>query len=140
MRKSINLNIENKEGFFRRLLIWANTFSHVAYFDSNNYYQYNFSPTSYHSYEKLVAVDSIKTLNATSKNNFNNLKKFLHHNKDWVFGHFSYDLKNEIENLTSQNIDHIKFPLISFFIPKYLFIHNEKGLFFLYHPEVTNEQ
>jgi len=40
--------------------------------------------------------------------------------RDWRLGYFSYDLKNEFEQLTSQNNDLIGFPLFSFYQPRYV--------------------
>ncbi len=140
MRKKFNLNIENTEEFIKKLLFWANQFTHIAYFDSNNYYKKNNTPASYYNFEKLIGIGCLKALKTAPINNFNNLKKFLNHNNDWAFGHFSYDLKNEIENLKSGNIDNIKFPLITFFIPQYVIIQDQKGLSLLYQPGNINEK
>ncbi|MEI6412334.1 MAG: aminodeoxychorismate synthase component I, partial [Bacteroidota bacterium] len=38
--------------------------------------------------------------------------------QDWLFGFFAYDLKNEIERLHSQHIDHLGFPDLYFFQPE----------------------
>src|SRR5690606_22122048 len=42
--------------------------------------------------------------------------------KDWLFGYLSYDLKNDVENLTSNNVDGLHFPDLYFFQPKKLFL------------------
>lgn len=47
---------------------------------------------------------------------FAQLEKFLASSKN-VFGHFSYDLKNSIEALTSKHFSGIEFPAAYFFIP-----------------------
>ena len=47
---------------------------------------------------------------------------------NWIFGHLSYDLKNEIESLHSSHPDHILFPDIFFFRPEILISINEKEL------------
>ncbi len=49
---------------------------------------------------------------------FENLKLFLK-KKHLIFGHFSYDLKNEIENLSSGHSSGISFPDTFFFKPKF---------------------
>ncbi len=46
------------------------------------------------------------------------LKTFLYPVDDWIFGSISYDLKNEIEKLTSRNPDIIGFPVAHFFKPE----------------------
>ena len=47
-------------------------------------------------------------------NPFEGLKQFSKKYNDWMFGYFSYDLKNDIEDLESKNIDNIHFPKIHF--------------------------
>lgn len=42
------------------------------------------------------------------------------HKNKYIFGYFGYDLKNEIENLSSSNKDYIGFPDLYFFVPKYV--------------------
>jgi len=39
-------------------------------------------------------------------------------------GFFGYDLKNETENLSSSNADHLHFPNLYFFVPRYLILIN----------------
>lgn len=51
---------------------------------------------------------------------FEQLQAFLDEEKSWVFGYFSYDLKNSVENLSSNNQDCLNFPAMSFFRPDYL--------------------
>lgn len=59
---------------------------------------------------------------ANQKNDLGTLDEFKKENKDWMFGHISYDVKNQIENLSSNNIDYIDFPDFYFFIPEIVFI------------------
>ena len=52
---------------------------------------------------------------------FEQLKNFCAQYKDWLFGHLTYDLKNEVETkLKSENPDQICFPALYFFKPKIL--------------------
>ncbi len=51
----------------------------------------------------------------SNSNSFDTLKEFSCSDNDWLFGFFSYDLKNQIENLASENIDNLYFPLLNFF-------------------------
>jgi len=53
---------------------------------------------------------------------FDQLSQFLNRKKSWVFGYFSYDLKNEIENLQSKNSDGLAFPEMIFFRPKLVLV------------------
>ncbi len=55
------------------------------------------------------------------ENNFDQLERFLAENKKWVFGYLGYDLKNDIENLESNNHDGVEFPAMCFFVPKVVY-------------------
>ena len=66
-------------------------------------------------------MNSLNILKAND-NSFNQLRDFHIKNKDWMFGYLSYDLKNESEQLSSQNFDGIESPNLFFFIPKYVLI------------------
>ena len=70
----------------------------------------------------------------------NSLEEFLSGRDDWLFGHLGYDLKNEIENLTSGHPDRIKFPPAGFFIPVYIFIIRNNRLEAGWHPDYTGEE
>ena len=74
------------------------------------------------SQKGYIAIGCKKEIVCTSKNiNLDKLNDFLAIPNSWKFGYLSYDLKNEFENLPSQNIDELEFPEIHFFIPKTLF-------------------
>lgn len=48
------------------------------------------------------------------------LKAYRREHKEWMFGWFSYDLKNSLETLSSVNQDRIRLPDLCFFIPSSL--------------------
>ncbi|MEK7256166.1 MAG: anthranilate synthase component I family protein, partial [Bacteroidota bacterium] len=54
------------------------------------------------------------------KGAFEALRKFAEETQDWLFGYLTYDLKNDVENLTSSHFDGIGFPALHFFQPVYL--------------------
>ena len=93
------------------MLSWANRFSIFCFLDNHQY------QTSYHSVECLLAVGAKKSFLG---NELSRLQKFIDQNPAWLFGHLAYDLKNEIENLNSSHTDHIGFPGIFFFQPKFI--------------------
>jgi len=111
--------------FKTQTLIWASQFNVCCYLDNNSYTAY-----PYRSYECLVAADVIDELNPPQSpfikgdlggfNSFQALRSFYNSKKDWLFGFFSYDLKNELEKLFSNNFDGIQFPAIHFFQPRYV--------------------
>lgn len=51
---------------------------------------------------------------------FEILNNFVSKKDEWKFGFISYDLKNDFENLKSNNFDCLKFPKLCFFIPETL--------------------
>ena len=115
-RKFTSFQVDNFKEFKIKMLSWANQFSIFCLLDNN---QYNFSDPSF---ECLLAVGSITKLQLNAGNAFNGLHNFLKDNNDWAFGHFSYDLKNETENLSSKNFDGIQLPDLFFFIPEIVLI------------------
>jgi para-aminobenzoate synthetase component 1 len=127
MRESAVYKNINTQHFKEKLLNWAQSFSHVAYYDSNNY---TTSPGkfSYQNYHCIIAIDKISELIISEKDNFNRLKSYHKKIKDWIFGFLSYDLKNEIENLQSANSDKINMPVLNFFQPKYIFFINDNKI------------
>ncbi len=70
----------------------------------------------------------------------NSFEKFFSERDDWLFGHLGYDLKNEIENLTSLHPDRIKFPPAGFFVPLYIFIIRNNRLEAGWRPDCTGEE
>lgn len=99
-------------------------FSIFSIFDSNHW-QHDL----YHNYDLIAAfgaVNQIKSVQGLSS--FNQLRHFHQSNTDWLFGYLAYDLKNELEDLQSQNTDRIKLPDMQFFKPEILVLLNNKQL------------
>lgn len=69
-------------------------------------------------YEYILAFGCHEELNAES-DALVLLQSFISRNKGrWMFGVISYDVKNEIENLSSKNPARVSMPLIHFFVPE----------------------
>ena len=78
-------------------------------------HQYDFhSPL----FECLLGAGVTYSTEYKSGNAIEELNSFIQQHDDWIFGHLSYDLKNEIEILSSVNHDEIDFPELFFFVPK----------------------
>jgi len=116
LRVSIRKNIANPKLFKEQLLSWAQQFREVVFLDSNSY------PQQYSSFDCMLAVDAFTSLKTDYYNAFEDLKQYQQNTKDWLFGYLSYDLKNDIENLQSNNFDGLNFPDLFFFQPKKVFI------------------
>ena len=69
------------------------------------------------SFDFLVAFKKEEEL-INSSDPFLDLERFINQSSDWLFGYLTYDLKNYIEALSSNNLDFQKFPIIHFFRPE----------------------
>ena len=122
MRTSVVKYIQNPNDFKTKLLHWSNQFREVVVLDSNNYEQ------QYSNYDFLVAVEAFTSIQTDYQNAFEDLYQYQSVTKDWLFGYLSYDLKNDIEKLQSNNFDGLHFPDLFFFQPKKLFLLKENVL------------
>ena len=116
MRTSILKNIPIPTQFKQQLLTWSQQFREVVFMDSNDY------PQQYSSYDCILAVDALTSIKTDYYNAFEDLKQYQQSTKDWIFGYLSYDLKNDVEQLQSNNFDGLGFPDLYFFQPKKLFL------------------
>ena len=116
MRTTVVKDISAIPNFTDQLLYWANQFREVVLLDSNAYHQ------KYSTYDAVLAVDALTSLQTDYNNAFQDLQQYQSQTKDWLFGYFSYDLKNDIEELHSNNFDGLIFPDLFFFQPKKLFL------------------
>jgi para-aminobenzoate synthetase component 1 len=105
---------QNILNFKQKALHWANQFEVCCFLDSN---QYN---DAYSNYDFVLAAGCKTELKTSHHAAFEQLKDFYEKHQQWMFGYFSYDLKNATENLKSENPDYLNFPDLYFFIPKYL--------------------
>ncbi|WP_148783103.1 aminodeoxychorismate synthase component I [Aquimarina intermedia] len=116
MRTFKEYSIHNILEYKKKLLRWAQQFEEVTWLDSNEY------PQTYTSYDAILAVDAFTVLRTDETEAFAKLSEYQQTTKDWLFGYLSYDLKNNVENLTSKNKDGLEFPELYFFQPKRLFL------------------
>ncbi|WP_158796746.1 anthranilate synthase component I family protein [Pedobacter sp. L105] len=100
--------------FKQKALLWANQFPICCCFDSNEY------TDPYSNYDFLLAAGAQHQLNLTAGNAFKALKDFYDLHQSWIFGLLGYDLKNELEELTSAKENTLDFPDLFFFVPEYL--------------------
>ena len=102
-----------------QLLSITERFEHSSVLLSNMY-----GDDKYSSYESIIAFGALNVLESND-NSFQKLRSFHKKNKDWMFGFLSYDLKNEIEDLKSQNIDNFNIPNLLFYIPETVILISE---------------
>ena len=116
LRTTSTKDISSFPNFKTQLLHWANQFREVVLLDSNAYHQ------KYSSYDAVVAVDAFTSIKTDYENAFQDLYQYQSQTKDWLFGYLSYDVKNDTEELQSNNFDGLEFPDVFFFQPKKLFL------------------
>lgn len=116
MRTIIVKDLSNPNFLKQQLLFWAQQFREVIFLDSNEYLQ------KYSNYDCVLAVDAFTSITTDYHNAFEDLKQYQQTTKDWIFGYLTYDLKNDTEELQSQNFDGLDFPDLFFFQPKKLFL------------------
>lgn len=122
MRTSIYKSISSPKLFKKQLLIWSQQFREITFMDSNDY------PQEYSNYDCILAVDALTSIKTDSHNAFDDLKQYQQITKDWIFGYLSYDLKNDVEELNSNNYDGLGFPDLFFYQPKKIFLLKEDEL------------
>jgi para-aminobenzoate synthetase component 1 len=109
-------SITDLQSFKQKVLQWASGFDAVCYLDSNGF------KDQYSRFDVLIAVGIKDEVTAMAGNAFENLKKFRANHPGYIAGFLGYELKNEIEDLSSSNTDDLNFPDLYFFAPKYLII------------------
>lgn len=121
---------ENKSLFIETLLQWADSFDTFCLLNSNNYSQ------TYGSYPFILGVGKISELESSFINAFDKLKQYNQHKRKKIFGLIGYDVKNDIENLHSNNSDYLEFPDLYFFEPEHIIELKENK--FLIHSDTKN--
>ena len=117
--------------FRKQLLEWSRNYSQVCSLNTlSSAPSLNFGMQR--SYQDLVAIGSIRDLQINSGSAFPQLEQFRNETKDWIFGYLAYDLKNEVEELTSSHPDHIGFPDLHFFQPEWVFFFQEDNMVVAY--------
>ncbi len=112
---------------------WGQQFNEVVWLDSNA------QKDKYGSFDALLAVDALTSMVTDAHNAFEKLKEYQVSTKDWLFGYLSYDLKNDVEDLKSNNFDGLQFSDLFFFQPKKIIRINAHEVDFIYLGMVDDE-
>ena len=94
-----------------KLLTWASKQEYFSILNGNNY------STLYGPFPDLIFVGRTDFIEC-SKDSFERLNNLIRDKKDWIYGYFSYDLKNEIEDLKSNNPASIPVNHVGFYVPE----------------------
>lgn len=87
---------------------------------------------AFHSYDALLAFDAFTSMETDTYHAFEKVKDYQEKTQDWLFGYLTYDIKNDVENLSSLHFDGLGFSDLFFFQPKKLFLFSENTVQFLY--------
>lgn len=110
--------VTNRAHLIRGVVAFFGSFEVYSILHSNAETLIPFPYPKYHEYD-LVAGAGVTSYIQPEKLCFDALKSFCCEKERWVFGHLSYDLKNETEPvLTSLLPESISFPLLYFFEPQ----------------------
>ena len=107
-------SIDAPSDFKQRLFCWSQQFDTVVWLDSNNYQQ------QYSSFDGCLAVEEFTSIKTDYHNAFEKLKEYQSYTKDFIFGYISYDVKNDVEKISSNNFDGLDFADLFFFQPQKL--------------------
>ena len=133
MRSRIRYQPDDVPAFKTQLQKWAQQFNVFIWLDSNDHQDI------YGSFDAILAVGAETCLKYGVKGAFSALSEYRSDKKDWLFGYLGYDLKNDIEPLSSKNHNDLGFPSLYFFQPQKIIRLTGKTAEFLYLQEFENE-
>ncbi len=102
-----------------KMTAWAGQFQHFCWLDGNGHAG---------DFEAILAVGAHRIIKASAGNALEALGHFKNVNKDWIFGFLGYGLKDELEDLSSNNHDELHFPDLCFFVPSKVFKLHKDGM------------
>ena len=115
MRVEKFYTVENPVIIRNKLVKWAGKFPVFCFLNSNRLSK---KEDHYSDFDIILGAGIRDYIKPTPGQSFESLEHFFNEKKDWIFGYFSYDLKNETEDLESNHQDRIGFPSIHFFQPE----------------------
>ncbi len=133
MRECVSYQLQHPGRFKNNLLLWGHRSEEVIWLDGNGHQD------PYSSFDALLGVDAATFLSTDCQNAFQKLSAYKNRVADWLFGYFSYDLKNEIEDLSSSHVDNLDFPDLYFFQPRKIICVTGQVAEFRYMKEVAHE-
>ncbi|MBK3515857.1 anthranilate synthase component I family protein [Carboxylicivirga marina] len=117
MRKYLEIHPEDEDLFKQQLCQASRNEGAAVVLDANGF-EAQACIQSTRNYDFVAGLQSV----AECINDIHQLKLFQDECNDWILGFLSYDLKNQLEQLSSSNPDRIEMPDLYFFRPRYLFL------------------
>ncbi len=96
------------------MLNWLGRFNICCFLDNHQY------SNSFKQQECIAAAGSVSVMQPGEQGDLGAMERFTSEQHDWIFGHLGYDLKNEMEGLSSAHPDHIGFPPLFLFVPQFV--------------------
>jgi len=121
--KSQDFYCQDIISFRKKALQWAD-----IHYDTYMLLNGNGYDSLYGSFPDMLAIGRKNEVKA-NQYCFDELESFVNKPHNGLFGFLTYDLKNEIEKLTSLNEDVVKFPALHFFEPQVVIRFDKSGLF-----------
>ncbi|WP_299049928.1 anthranilate synthase component I family protein [uncultured Polaribacter sp.] len=132
-RTTRTFSVATIDDFKHNLLCWSQEFENIIWLDSNQYKQ------QYSNFDCALAADDFTSIKTDYQNAFEKLKEYQEVTKDYIFGYITYDVKNDVEQLSSSNFDGLNFPDLYFFQPKKLIFIRGNQVEFQYLSMVDDE-
>ena len=137
MRIDKIFSLDQPEVFKQKLLHWIQSEEVFIWLDSNSK-ELEFS-RDYAKYQAVLALGCSAKIHGDFTNAFEKIKVFHNEKQDFLFGYLGYDLKNDIEILSSNNFDGLGFDDFYFFQPKKIFFFEEDQVRLSYLAEFRSE-
>lgn len=118
--------LKDPQHFKEQILAWSQQFNTVVWLDSNSHNE------KYSKHDAVLAIKEHTAIKTDYINAFENLKTYQSNTKDYIFGYLGYDLKNDLEKLSSNNLDNLDFSDLYFFQPKKLMFISGHNVTFKY--------
>lgn len=131
MRVSYTFSPPLLDTFKDQLFQWSAQFEDIVWLNSNQ--------DKNKQYDAILAVGAFTALKTDYTKALEALEEYQQQTQDWIFGYLSYDIKNGIEDLKSENDDLLEFPDLYFFQPLKLFLIQNNQVKCLYLNMVSDE-
>jgi para-aminobenzoate synthetase component 1 len=100
------------------MLSWASRFNICLFLDGQQYRR------PFHAFDNLLAAGAVDSVKASAGQAMDALRGFMSRHKEWIFGHFGYELVKETEPFGTAGVelrrDPVGFPDLHFFVPEVL--------------------
>ncbi len=117
MRKYLNIHPQDDSKFKEQICQASRNEGAAVVLDGNGFK----SPDCVRSQLNYDFIGGLQSIGDCT-NDIHQLKLFHDQHKDWMLGFLAYDVKNQLEDLSSENPDRIEMPDLYFFRPRYLFL------------------